>query len=85
MRQTATLGSLISHGGNVITASGDDFADGKGIARLNDSVDCVIHGINQIISASSDVFTDGRGRVRVGDTCACGAIITSGSPTTFTD
>lgn len=82
-REVVRLGDPGSHGGGVISASADVFANGKGVARLGDTYGCPIHGPNPIVTASSDSFANSRGVVRVGDATACGATLIDGSPDTF--
>lgn len=83
MQPVARLGDPSSHGGHITTASSDVTADGIGIARQGDSHSCPIagHGVTAM-SSTSIVTVDGHAVIRVGDTAACGAVITSGSPTT---
>jgi uncharacterized Zn-binding protein involved in type VI secretion len=82
MPAVARLGDASSHGGTIISASGNLTADGKGVARAGDQHSCPIsgHGITAL-SSSSTVTNGGKSVVRVGDTAACGAVINSGSPT----
>lgn len=81
MAKTAVLGTVaegqcihsfytITNKGKVITASEDTFAgpDKKGVARLEDQVQCDICGrIGYIDIASSTVFVNGKQRARIGD------------------
>lgn len=56
---------------------------GKPATRLDDSVDCPIHGLTSIVSGSPDTFHNGRPAVRVGDKTACGDTIIEGSSLVF--
>jgi uncharacterized Zn-binding protein involved in type VI secretion len=85
MQAVARLGDTGSHGGSITTASTDVFADGKGVARVGDTYNCPIHGPNPIVSGSNLYYVDNKQVVRVGDTTQCGATITTGSPTVFSD
>lgn len=85
MPMVARLGDPSNHGGTIISASPTTFADGKAVARAGDLHSCPIqgHGITPLSSAAV-TLADGKRVVRVGDTAACGAVITSGSPTFYT-
>jgi uncharacterized Zn-binding protein involved in type VI secretion len=85
MPQTATIGSLISHGGSVFTGSPTRLADGAAIARVGDLVACDQHGVQSIISGSESVILDGSNVARVGDGVSCGAFIITGSTDTITN
>jgi uncharacterized Zn-binding protein involved in type VI secretion len=74
-----------SHGGYIIGGSPDRQANGLNIARIGDNAMCPQHGMVQIIGGSQDVLTNGLATARIGDSLSCGAVITGGSPDTFTD
>lgn len=74
----ATITSVISHGGTVITGSPDRVADGLAVARLNDLVNCTDHGVNAIVGVTNTQETNGRLTASVGSICHCGAVITTG-------
>ena len=83
MPAVATLNSTSSHGGNMITASGDTFGNNSGICIDGDMHQCPIsgHGITPVSAISTkDVYVNGKKIVVIGDKAACGAVITSGSP-----
>jgi uncharacterized Zn-binding protein involved in type VI secretion len=82
MPDVARLNDTISHGGSIVGASTDTTCNGRGVARLNDPVNCAIHGSQTISSASTVVTANGRGVARVGDSISCGAVIVSGSSDT---
>lgn len=87
MLHVARLGDTSDHGGTLITASEDTFANGIGVARHGDLHDCPIdgHGVTAM-SSDSTVIVNGRPVVRVGlDQAGCGAVISSGSPDAYAD
>lgn len=81
------LGDSSNHGGVIISASSDMLVDGIPVARLGDWHSCPIpgHGITPIISASVTVDNDNMGLARIGSTTGCGAVLTTGSPTSICD
>ena len=75
----ARLNEQSSHGGTIISASGNDIiANGMSVAVEGDLHSCPIHGITPIMSTSKN-SSGGRGLIKTGDIAGCGAIITSGS------
>jgi uncharacterized Zn-binding protein involved in type VI secretion len=76
----ARLNDTIDHGGTIIGASTTVRANSSGMARLNDPVNCNIHGAQTITSASTTVKANASGVARVGDSISCGAVISTGSP-----
>ncbi len=86
MPAIAHLGDGTSHGGTVITASGDVYADGRQVARVGDLVMCPkrdtpdgpIHGIVPIVSGAATVMVNGRPAALSGSLCSCGAAVISG-------
>lgn len=83
MAKIARLGDTISHGGNITSASPDTWVNNIKVARLNDTVQCAVHGAQTISSASTKTFANSRGIARLGDSISCGATITSASPDTY--
>lgn len=81
MPGVARLGDSISHGGRIISASGDTFADGLAVARIGDSVMCDKHGLTHIVNGAEGTTTNKLQTARVGDSTACGATIVEGSST----
>ena len=78
MPPIATIGSVTSHGGVVITGSLTNLANFVPTARLLDLVTCPIHGINPIIgNVSLKLFVDGNLSAKVGSISACGSVIVS--------
>lgn len=80
MPRVAVLGSPHSHGGQVITASARTYAGDILVARVDDLVSCPVHGDNPIVTGSPNLEVEGKPAARVGSQCACGAVITDGSP-----
>ena len=77
--------SPISVGGKIISASETRFVNGKGVARLGDTVQADCGHTGKIISAKETEFVDDRGVARLGDNfngCYVGKII-SASENTF--
>lgn len=81
----ARVGDTGSHGGTIITGASTISVNGRKIARVGDIYACPIHGNNPIISGARSFFGEGKLVAHVGSKTACGAVITSGSPNTFTD
>lgn len=81
MPPVARVGDAGSHDGVIITGSPSRTADGRAVARVGDIYDCPLHGPNPIIAGSSISTAEGRAVARVNDPTACGAVITTGSPT----
>jgi uncharacterized Zn-binding protein involved in type VI secretion len=71
------LGDKTSHGGTVVSASGQTATGGVGVARIGDQVTCPIkgHGNNQIVSGDVMLIVDGAPVARDGDKTACGATL----------
>lgn len=81
MAGVVRLGDSISHGGVVTTASSNLKANGSFVARVDDLVSCTEHGTNAIVSTpQSTVLNGGKLIAVVGAVCACGSVITGGSP-----
>lgn len=82
MSALSRLNDTSSHGGLIISASPNSFCDGRPIARNGDILDCPSHGQQPITAITTRTRVNGRLVITVGATCPCGAVITSGSPTT---
>lgn len=80
MPKVARLGDAISHGGKIITASGDTTTNGMGVARVGDQVSCNKHGTQRIVAGGKTTTTNSQLTARVGDKISCGATIIAGSP-----
>jgi len=84
MGQPATrLGDSTSHGGAIISGSGDVIIDGMPAGRLGDPHACPLpgHGANAITSGYTNILINGIPAAAINDLCACGATIVTGSPT----
>jgi uncharacterized Zn-binding protein involved in type VI secretion len=76
------LGDPGSHGGTMITATGNFTDDGIQVCVNGDTYHCNVHG-NQTVTASFSGFSaNGKAVLVDGDTAACGATIGPGSPDT---
>lgn len=81
------LGSVSSHGGAMITATGANvLASGMPSCRSGDLHTCPIqyHGVTPIISTST-VLDNGVPIARVGDMTGCGATLVTGAFTVLVD
>jgi len=74
-REIIVLGDTSTHGGTVITASPDVYANGRRVARVGDLLDCgnSHHGTNKIKTGSDDVYANGKKVARYDDETECGA------------
>ena len=79
MKGVARKGDKLSKGGEIVTASGDVFSDGKAVARVGDTVNCKKHGVKKIVDGSSSVSTNNKRTARIGDKASCGCTIITGS------
>jgi uncharacterized Zn-binding protein involved in type VI secretion len=79
----ARLGDPSNHNGQIISASTNVFADGKGVARQGDQHSCPIegHGVTNLTSIVTKDFVNGKLVITVGARAGCGAVISAGSPT----
>lgn len=77
--------SPTSHGGIIISGSGNSITEGTPLSRIFDVHICPFHGPNFIASGSGDTFTNGLPNARLGDVCACGAVILPGAASRFTN
>lgn len=85
MPKIAHIGDPISHGGLVIEASEDVFADDRAVARVGDKVLCYLHGVVKIVTGSSTVLVNGKAAAHDGSKCSCGAIVRVSSGTACVD
>ena len=77
-RSLIRVGDSTSHGGTVTQASSTMRSeDGRGFARVGDTVTCPIkgHGTNAITTGDSTFILDGRPIAREGDKTECGATL----------
>lgn len=76
----ATADACIDHGGYVLATEDNVFVNGKPVARVNDKVLCLRHGITEIVGDEDvEVYSDKQRVARVGDKTTCGAVIMGGS------
>lgn len=80
-RPIIVLGDSISHGGSVVSGSGQTDVDGKPVARVGDKVVCSAHGTTTIVSGDATALVDGQPVARHGDKTACGATLISARTT----
>ncbi len=86
MGQPATrLGDSTSHGGAIISGSGDVIIDGMPAGRLGDPHACPLpgHTVNVVASGYTNILINGMPAAAISEICACGASIITGSPTVF--
>ena len=75
MKNKSRLGDGSTHGGAIITASGDTFFNGIPATRLFDILACPIHGPNPVVMSAPHCYINNRNSSRLGDPCACGAAL----------
>lgn len=76
------VGDKLSHGGSVVTGSGETDIDGKPVSRIGDKAVCVVHGATTIVSGDATVIVDGNPVARHGDRTDCGATLIASQATT---
>lgn len=80
MKPAARIGDAISHGGAIVTGSGNVFTNSIPAAMVGmSSVVCSLHGGSTVASGSGTVFINSLPAARVGDNTGCGASIVCGS------
>lgn len=80
MPDIAHLGDTITHGGEIITASDNVYAQGRRVARVGDLAMCLQDGIVKIVTGANTVLVNGQPAAHDGSLCSCGAlVIASGS------
>jgi len=87
-RPVIVVGDRTSHGGVVLTGSPFSDVDGKGIARIGDTVSCPKKGhgsVTTIVTGDVTDIIDGSPVARHGDKTACGAILISSQMLTYVD
>ena len=85
MLANARKGDTSSHGGEIITASSDVFNNGKEVALDGDILNCAAHGNKPIKAITTSTFINDKLVLTIGAVAECGAIITTGSPDTFSE
>ena len=56
-RPFVVVGDKLSHGGSVVTGSGQTDIGGKPVARIGDKAVCVAHGPTTIVSGDATVWS----------------------------
>jgi len=84
MAQIVRLGDPSSHGGTMITATGNFKVNGIVVCVSGDIHHCPIHQ-DTPVTGTGQPESNGKPIVKTGDVAGCGAVITSGSSNTFTD
>ena len=80
----ALAGDCIDHGGFILATEDNFYVNGKPVARVEDKVFCMIHGITEIDNNDPNNVTSDKKRIaRTGDKTKCGAVIISGSQNTY--
>lgn len=74
----AHLGDPIDHGGNIITASPDVYAQDIAVARVGDKAMCAEHGLVTIVTGAARTYANDMLVAFNGSVCSCGAIVMSG-------
>lgn len=79
MKGVIRLGDKTTHNGCVLTASTTIIVQGKGVARVGDTVSCPKdkHGPTQIIEGDPNITDDGIPIAFEGHKCACGCSLIS--------
>ncbi len=82
MAGVVRLNDTSSHGGRMVTASGDTNANGWPLCRSGDLHQCPIpgHGTTPVNASQGTARCNGAGILQLGDTAGCGASIVSCSP-----
>ena len=74
-RPFIVVGDKLSHGGSVVSGTGQTDVNGKAVSRIGDRAICAVHGPTSIISGDATVVIDGQPVARDGDRTACGATL----------
>lgn len=80
MKPAARVSDSISHGGNIVSGSGDVMINSLPAAPVGiSSAACSIDGSTVVASGSGTVLINNQPAGRLSDSTACGATIVSGS------
>lgn len=80
MKPAARVNDAISHGGNIVSGSGNVFINSLPAAAVAISnAACSIDGSTVVVSGSGTVFINNQPAARISDSTACGATIVAGS------
>lgn len=85
MAQFVRLGDTSDHGGEMVSASATIIINGLPVCIDKDIHSCPIlgHGDTEV-TGTAGPENNGIPYIRTGDKAGCGAVITAGSPDTFT-
>lgn len=83
MKQIVRLGDPSDHGGKMITATARFKCNSIVVCVDGDIHTCPVHGQTSVTGTGSFKSNEKR-IIKVGDQAGCGAVITQGSPNTFT-
>ncbi|OON40179.1 hypothetical protein BTJ39_09795 [Izhakiella australiensis] len=85
MQPAARLGDASSHGGAIVSGSGNVFINSQpaAIAGVSVATCALLHGAASIACGSGTVFINEQPAARLGDATGCGAAITCGSGNVF--
>ncbi len=74
-----------SHGGTISAITTRTYVNGRLVLTVGAVYHCPIpeHGPNPVVAGSPSHNAEGMAVARVGDPTACGAVVSSGSPDTF--
>lgn len=79
MQNAARLGDAISHGGAIVSGSGNVLINNIPAAILGSAAVCALHVSTAVASGSGTVFINNIPAARLGDCTGCGAVVCSGS------
>lgn len=84
MQNAGRLGDVTTHGGAIVTGSGDVYINGLNAAFAGGSVaTCALHGAAPVATGSGSVFINSLPAGRLGDVTGCGAVVATGSGDVF--
>jgi uncharacterized Zn-binding protein involved in type VI secretion len=84
MQAAARVGDAISHGGAIVSGSGNVTVNNQAAAMVDASaVVCAQHASAVVSSGSASVTINNQAAARIGDETGCGATVTSGSDNVF--
>jgi uncharacterized Zn-binding protein involved in type VI secretion len=83
MKGVIRLGDMTTHGGKVVTASGDALVNGLAVARQGDACVCPIpgHSPSVIIEGDQNILDGGKPIAFHGHKTSCGATLITTAPT----
>ncbi|MBW7985084.1 PAAR domain-containing protein [Enterobacillus tribolii] len=80
-QNAARVGDCTTHGGAIVSGSGDVFINSSSAALVGGSIAtcAVLHGAAPLACGSGSVFINGSSAGRLGDVTGCGAVVATGS------